>query len=280
MKLSNFAIPYPILGINGAFKEDVVCESNLEFESKKEEYVFKVSLSIDDPTILGYIRDGYAQYACEMDCAKTFYRHIYKSSEPSFHLKIPKKMFVGKVQVFLSVVVVKNIAEYQNENFNQRFYAGYRFNLTQGHMLAFFEQRTFNADIKYNELNALGTIMEVKADQKSKFTYFDFGGEMITIFLPQSEFENFMRSNNHTLSDITHASIVQCALISALTSYKEYSNTLWAQTLKARVQNDNKLLRFANLGELSNKEIVEMVSIMMDNPNRRMFEKLNTFRNE
>lgn len=279
MKLSNYTIPYPILGIEGAFNENVQVNSNLVFESTKDDFIFKIILLTDDKIILDLIEKDVACYACEIDCSKTFFRETYKSKNPAFSIRIPKNSLVGKAQLFFSIVVVGDLVDYKNENFNQRFYEGYKFNLSKGHMLAYLGQSTFNADIKYNELNALSSIMEVKVDVNTRFTYFDFGGPLITIFLPQSEYDNFKRSNNHTLSDFTHASIVQCALISALSSYKEYANSLWAQTLKIRVMNDKKLDKFTELGNLTNKEIAEMVNIILDNPNRRMFTNLNSFIN-
>lgn len=276
MKMSEFSIPYPILGINGAFNDNVSIESNLDFEKSASDYTFKVSLKLDEPVITKLINEGKASYACEVDCVKTYYRETYMSKKPNFAIAIPRTSLVGSVQFFFSVVVTDEIVDYISDNFNQKFYAGYKFNLGKGHMLAYFGQATFDARIKYDELNALGSIMEVKVDANSKFTYYDFGGEKITIFLPQSEYDNFRKSNNHTLSDITHASIVQCALISALSSYKDNSTTLWAKTLEIRVQNDKKLEKFADLGDLTNKEIMEMVSIILDNPNRRMFSRLNS----
>ena len=280
MKLSNFTIPYPILGIDGAFNENVIANKELKFESTKDNYVFKITLNTDEDTILQLIDKKKACYAFEVDCPKTFFRKTYKSPDSSFSVTIPKVSLAGSVDLFFSIVVTEELIDYKSDNFNQRFYAGYKFNLNTGHLLAYFGQEKFNADIKYNELNAIGSIMEVKVDVNSKFTYFDFGGDFITIFLPQSEFDNFRKTNNHTLSDISHASIVQCALISALNAYKENSNTLWAQTLKVRVQNDKKLEKFTSLGDLTSKEISEMVSIILDNPNRRMFAKLNTLLNE
>ena len=281
MKLSNYSIPYPILGIEGAFNENVLLKKELSFESTKENYIFKVNLMTDDPILLQMVSEGKASYACEVDSPKTFFRETYKSKVPSFSVTIPKGSLVGNdVSLFFSIVVNENITDYKNNNFNQKFYEGYKFNLSQGHMLAYFGREIFNADIKYEELNAVGSIMEVKVDVNSKFTYFDFGGDYITIFLPQSEYDNFRKSNNHTLSDITHASIVQCALTSALNVYKENATTLWAQTLNVRVQNDKKLEKFVALGDLSSKEIAEMVSIILDNPNKRMFSKLNTLMND
>ena len=274
MKISDFAIPYPILGIPGAFNDSVQIEKDLGFESSQNDYIFKITLSIDDETILGFINDKKAAYACEVDCGKSYYRQAFLSHDPSFNISIPKTSLVGNVQLFFSIVVIEEIENYKNKNFNQRFYENYKFNLSKGHMLAYFGQRQFNADIKYDELKALGSIMEVKADSNTPYTYFDFGGEKITIFLPQSEFDNFIKSNNHTLSDITHASIVQCALVSAISAYKENSNTLWAQTLRIRVQNESKLEKFTALEELTGKEIMELVSVILDNPNRRMFNRL------
>ena len=281
MKLSNYSIPYPILGIAGAFNDNVLIKKELSFESTKDNYIFKITLTTDDPTLLQLIREGKASYACEIDSPKTFFRETYKSKDPSFSITIPKVSLIGNdVSLFYSIVVNEDITDYKNNNFNQRFYEGYKFNLSKGHMLAYFGRDTFNADIKYEELNALGSIMEVKVDVNSKFTYFDFGSDLITIFLPPSEYDSFRKSNNHTLSDITHASIVQCALISALNAYKENANTLWAQTLNVRVQNDKKLEKFCALGDLTSKEITEMVSVILDNPNKRLFAKLNTLMNE
>lgn len=280
MKLSDYAIPYPILGVKGAFDDNVIVKSNLSFESKKDDYIFKVDLETDDSLILELIKDGKAHYSCEVDCTTTYYRKAFLSPDPLFEIIIPKVSLVGRVPFFFSVVVTEDIDKYKNDNFNQRFYSGYSFNLSKGHMLAYFGRELFDADIKYNELTALDSIMEVKADDKAKYTYFDFSDAKIRIFLPKADYDNFVRSNNHTYSDITHASIVQCALISALTSYKDYSNTVWARTLNIRAQNESSLRKFADLSSLNNKEIMEMVSIILKNPNQRMFSKLNTLASE
>lgn len=280
MKLSNYAIPYPILGIKGAFNDNVLLKNDLRFESKKDNYVFTVELKTDDPQIHELIKQGKAQYSCEVDCTSTYYRKAFLSPTPIFDITIPKVSLVGRVPFFFSIVVTEDIDKYKNDNFNQKFYAGYSFNLSKGHMLAYFGQRIFDADIKYNELKALDSIMEVKPDEKANYTYFDFSDAKIRIFLPKTDYDNFVRSNNHTYSDITHASIVQCALVSAISSYKGYASTVWARTLNIRVQNEPNLKKFTDLGSLNNKEIMEMVSIILKNPNQRMFNKLNSLAND
>ena len=44
MKLSNYTIPYPILGIEGAFNENVLIKKDLSFEATKDNYLFKITL--------------------------------------------------------------------------------------------------------------------------------------------------------------------------------------------------------------------------------------------
>lgn len=279
MKLSEYTIPYPILGIEGDFNDQVMSSSAWELGHTGKEYVIRLSFHVDDNGILDLVHKKKACFACEVDCSKTFYRRVFEYPEPSFEISIPKVSLGGNVHLFFSVVVKDDIVDYKNENFNNRFFEGYKFNLSKGHMLAYLGEGTFNADIKYNELNSLGSIVDVKTDIDSSFTYFDFGGDMITIYMPQSEFDDFRKSNNHTFSDFTHASVVQCALISALTSYKENRNTLWAQTLKIRVQSNKDLEKFSELESLSSKEIVELVSLLLDNPNKRMYENISKLLN-
>ena len=281
MKLTDFAIPYPILGIDGHFEDGCTCEHSFDMTLTKSYYNFNIKLKMDNATILNLIQEGKAVYACEVDCSKTFFRKVYTTQEDSFTVQIPRVNLVGKdISFFLSVVLVKDVNAYKNPQFNQRFYAGYSFNLGIGDMLAYFGTEKFNANIKYDELRSVGSIVEVKEDKKNDFTYFDFSSDKIRIFLPTDEFRDFKLTNNHNLADITHASIVQCALTSALFSYKENKNTDWAQILRMRVKNDKKLKEFENLEDLTSLQISKMVSIILDNSNKRMFDKLKMLQKE
>lgn len=279
MKLTNFVIPYPILGIDGAFKDDCVVGSEMSLETQQSKFVFHIKFQIEDDMILSLIKEGKASFCCEVDCARTYYRMVFLPTDKNFVIEIDRTALVGNVQFFFSVVAIKNIECYKNPNNNQHFYSGYSFNLQKGHLLAYLGERTFNADIKYDELKAIGSIVEVKEDLQEKYTHFDFSSDKIRIFLPSEEFANFNRSNNHTLADITHASIVQCALISALYSIKENKGTLWAQTLLMRIKTDPKLKEFENLEELEGLQISRLVDALLDNANKRMFAKIDTLRN-
>ena len=274
MKLTKYVMPYPVLGIEGAFSNHCVVNSEMTFETTPDCFVYHIDLQIDDDTILSLIQQQKASFCCEVDCTKTNYRKVFLSGQKTFLIEIPRTSLVGTTSFFFSVVAITKIDNYVNPNFNQKFYSGYRFNLQKGHMLSYFGERNFNADIKYDELKALGSIVEVKEDSKVKYTHYDFSNDKIRIFLPTEEFKNFRKSNNLKLADVTHASIVQCGLISALYSFKTYSSKLWAQTLQIRVKTDSKLKQFENLEELDGLQISQLVNALLDNANKRMFETL------
>ena len=244
MKLTKFVMPYPVLGIEGAFEDNCVVNSTMTFETTLTKFVFHIHLQMDDEMIMSLIQDDKASFSCEVDCAKTYYREVFLPKDKDFVIEIERTSLVGNVQFFFSVVATKAIEGYKNPNNNQRFYSGYKFNLQKGHLLSYLGERTFNADIKYDELKAIGSIVEVKEDPQEQYTHFDFTGDKIRIFLPSEEFTNFNRSNNNLLADITHASIVQCGLISALYAFTQHQNTWCAKTLVRMIKTDAKLKPF------------------------------------
>ncbi len=274
MKLTKFVLPYPVLGINGAFDDNCVVDSKMTLETTQENFIFHIILKMDDDIIKHLINEKKASFSCEIDCVKTYYRKVLFSSITEFQVQIPRISLVGRVQLFFSVVVIQPIEKYKNPNFNQRFYGGYSFDLMKGDLLSFLGDISMNADIKYNELKAIGSLVEVKKDTKTNYTYSEFSGDKIRIFLPIDEFNNFNYSNNKRFADITHASIVQCALISALYQFANHKNTLWAETLLTRIKLDSKLKKFENLEDLDDKQISKLVNILLDNANRRMFSTI------
>lgn len=271
MRLTNFIIPYPVLGIEGDFNEDCVVNSSMTLDTTPTHFIFHINLQLDDALILNLIKENKAAFSCEVDCSKTYYNQTFTIKKKCFDIIIERTSLAGKVQFFFAVIVVSPISDYKNPNFNQRFYSGYKFSLQKGNLLAFLGVAPFNADIKYDELQAIGSIVEVKEDMQHNFTNFDFSGDKIRIFLPSDEFQKFNRTNDSRCADISHASIVQCSLISALYSYKDYADRLWAQTLQVRVKTESELKEFENLAELDSFQISKLVDILLGNANKRMF---------
>ena len=147
MKLTKFMLPYPVLGINGAFNDHCDVDNNMTLETTQDNFIFHVKLKIDDETIKSLIKETKASFSCEIDCSKTYYREVFFSNESEFQVQIPRVSLVGNVHLFFSVVAIKQIEKYKNPCFNQRFYEGYSFNLQKGNLLSYLGETSINADI-------------------------------------------------------------------------------------------------------------------------------------
>lgn len=274
MNLTKYVLPYPVLGINGDFISTDAVTSSLDMQITETYYRFTVTFQIQNKTILNLVKKGFAKFSCEADCSRTYYREAFESDKNQFSFQIKRTSLVGDVSLFFSIVAVQPIQDYTNPNFNPKFYENYKFNLQKGQLLAFFGQATFKADIKYEELRAVGSIIEVTNKPTTNFMYFDFENDKIRIILPEEEYKNFNAHNNTQTADIIHASIVQSALISALHSFKQHKECTWAEILKLRVSNDKKLQKFSDLDNLDSFQICELVNLILDNSNKRMFENI------
>lgn len=275
MNLTKYILPYPVLGIEGDFISTDKVDRTLSVQMTQKDYQFTVKYEIQNKTILSLIKKGLAKFCCEVDCVKTYYRKVYESDNNEFSFDIPRTSLVGDVSFFYSIIAVTTVEDYTNESFNPRYYENYKFNLQKGQLLAYLGQTIFKADIKYEELKAVGSLVEVHKDPSTSFMYFSFSGPKIRINLPEREYNNFYANNNSVTADILHASIVQSALISALHSFGKYSYMQWAETLKIRVKNDKKLQKFSDLENLDSDQICELVNAILDNADKRMFESLS-----
>ena len=103
MKLTKFVMPYPVLGIDGAFDEQCVANSTMTFETTLTKFVFHIHLQMDDEVIMSLIADDKASFSCEVDCAKTYYREVFLTKEKDFVIEIERTSLVGNVQFFFSV---------------------------------------------------------------------------------------------------------------------------------------------------------------------------------
>ena len=81
MKLTKFVMPYPVLGIEGAFEEHCVVNSTMTFETTMTKFIFHIHLQMDDEMILTLIGNDKALFSCEVDCAKTFYREVFRTKD-------------------------------------------------------------------------------------------------------------------------------------------------------------------------------------------------------
>ena len=122
---------------------------------------------------------GKAEYVCEINCARTFYRECYKQSSPDFEIDIPRKFVSGRIEFDTYVTVKSSIEQYHNSQFNSD-YDGVYFDMEPGDVLVAFPPASYNLDIKYDKLYAAGSFMQIaNSYDDNRPTWFDLRRDKI-----------------------------------------------------------------------------------------------------
>lgn len=278
MKINNLSFPYPVLGIGDDITPSPGFASDPKVSKTAGKYIFEVSLNMQNADIYNQIKNGNASYVCEVECSRTLLRKCYFSPKPHFRIEIEKTLLAERVSFQISVVALKEIKGYSNSQCHED-YAGYSFDLEPGDLLAFIGQFTYDVDIKYDKLKSVGSFMQITEGKMDKMPRFLLGGDKIDIKLPTELYNMYRESimGNRQFSHIIHSSIVFNALVTGLLYYDANKETLWARTLKYRIDNESALEKFRDNKTLETEdpeEIMELAQILLMDPYKRLFESL------
>lgn len=275
MKINNLSFPYPVLGIG----DDVEPQPNISrvaVSKTARTFIFDADLEMGNQDIADHIIKGNAKYACEVECRSTLFRKCFFSDEPHFNIELNRTTLAGKVTFQVSVVVIKPIKNYYNSRFHED-YLGFYFDLEPGDLLAFIGQFNYDADIKYDKLRSVGSFMQITEGKMEQMPKFDLGGDKINIKLPTPMYNQYKESilGNRQFSTIIHSSLVFNALVTALLYINENAETLWARTLRYRIDNSPELEPFRKtLDDQDAEDVMKLAQVLLMNPYKRMFESL------
>lgn len=272
MNLSNISFPYPVLGIN----DDILpCPDtpDASFTADAFFYHFRIALKYDNPEIRRLIGLGFADHVCEVVCPATKFRRCFTSSDGTFSISIPRKTLGGKITFTPTVTVKRTIINYVNPGFHPD-YIDHRFDMEPGDILAAFDQISYNADIKYDKLKAVGSFMVIEETTDSlPNTLLD--RDKIRLLLPTPLYNQY-RNNPQVNSnpDILHASLVLNSLTYALCRYDQYSGKKWAEVIKYRIDTENELAEF-RYTDSEEWRVDRLAQILLGKPYERLFNTLS-----
>ena len=265
---NNVSFPHPVLGN----RDDFVTLPDFSQKSSDDEsnYIYDVSIVLNNPVIEALIEAGSAQYVCEVSCRRTFYRHCVVASSKVLHVVIPKNVVFGEVSLVLTVNTTAPIDHYENSAANPDYH-GYPFRLEAADLLAYIGSWTFQTDIKANEYKTVGSFIHFYRDAPGGEVVYDLSGQDIRIQLPQEMYDQYVQKLNvQRFRDILIFSIVKEAIVYALTQYSSFTETRWARLLKsAEVLSD-----YSFDDDIDMDMAMEMANILLKNPHKRMFDML------
>lgn len=278
MKINNLSFPYPVLGIGDDISPAPGFASEPKVSKSQGKYTFDVSLDMQNADINLHILRGSAKYVCEVECSRTLLRKCFFSTKPFFKIELDKNILAERVSFQFSIVALTDIKGYSNSQCHED-YAGYKFDLEPGDLLAFIGQFSYDVDIKYDKLKSVGSFMQITEGKMDKIPRFLLGGDKIDIKLPSDLYNTYRESilGNTQFSHIIHSSLVFNALVTGLLYYQPNKESLWARTLKYRIDNESALEKFKENNTLETQEpeeIMELAQVLLMDPYKRLFETL------
>lgn len=262
------SFPHPVLGIRDDFGS--LPDFNHTASDDENNYIYDIEIILGNPPIEALIEAGSAQFVCEVNCRRTFYRHCVTGSSKDLHVVIPKNAVFGEVSLVLTVNTFAPIDRYENSAANSD-YKGYQFRLEAGDLLAYVGSWTFQTDIDANEYKTVGSFIHFFRDVPGGDVVYDLSGQDIRIRLPQEMFDQYVQKLNvQRFKDLLICSIVKEAIVYAFTQYSSFTETRWARLLKsAAVLSD-----YSFDEDIDMDQALEMTNILLDNPHKRMFDTL------
>lgn len=271
MNLNNISLPYPVLGISDdilpMLPEDAV---SFDLRADIKKYVFDIKLKFDNPDIRRLINEEKAEFSCEYDCARTMLRCCEASNEPHFSIEIPRRSVNGRINFNCYVSVKAPIKGYSNKGFNSD-YENFKFDMEPGDILVTFPLFHYDADIKYDKLQAAGSFMQIRESNLHEQIFFDISGNKIEILLPSIHYQLYCNPIVKSSAEIMHSSLVLNALTYALMNIENHEQTTWAKTIYYRLDSEDGFSR-SELQDASN--IPGIAQRLLKDPYLRMFNKI------
>ena len=240
MRLSRRAYPHPVVGnaddvLEAAFQAPMVVEND------GVNYYLIVDIQCSSETISALIEKGDAAYVVHVECSNTLYRNATEFSETNKEIMIPVENLNAVVEVNVFVRAKRDFSHYTVEN-SHSDYGDATFSIVSGDILAVAEGMRFDADIDFDALRSVSSIMQIQQHSADgdKPMAVEFNDEKITILLSSHDFENYkiVRASK-PLSATVVATLVLPALMEALRMLQEnrseFENLRWCRCLERRI---------------------------------------------
>lgn len=271
MNINNISLPYPVLGISDDVMP-ILPNDAVRFELRNDvrNYIFKIDLKFNNPEIWNLIKNKKAAFSCEYECARTMMRCCEVSFEPHFSIVVPRNAVNGRINFNCYVSVKEPIKGYSNKGFNSD-YNGFTFDMELGDILVSFPQFHYDADIRYDKLQAAGSFMQIRESNLHDQVFFDISGNKIDILLPTPHYKLYCNPVVKGAAEIIHSSLVLNALTYALLNIEDHEQTTWAKTIYYRIENEEGFSR-TDLQDSSN--IPVLAQRLLKDPYQRLFNKI------
>ena len=241
MRLSHRSFPHPVVG-NADDVVDTAFQAAINVHNDRVNYYINVKVQCSSSTISKLVKRGDAVFALHVECGNTLYRSATEFEEYEREFMIPGENLNSTVEVNVVAQAKRDIAKYKVDQAHPD-YGDASFSVSAGDILAVSEGFTFDADINFDMLRSMSSIMQIRErnDVEDAPMEVDLSEEKITIYLSHSDFESYKIIRAHqVLSASLIATLVLPALVESLSVLKvdhtDVEDTRWCRCLKRRIE--------------------------------------------
>jgi len=267
---NNISFPHPVLGINRGVMPDLEDDALqlVSVDETDETYVYNFVLRQNNDTIERYIAEHRAEYICEIDCVRTFYKDTVHSDVSDMKVEIKKNNVTGHVDFYFYIVTTYGYPAYTN-----RFNDDYRdpdtgdmpsFKLDKGAVLVMFGKYSDDVNTRFNNKPDLRSFIQVVKRQDTETNVdITLTSETINIELPVDMFTDFVAFNQDQYRGIFYTSLIFNALVKGILNLEKKEDSTWADSIKALVETSPEKYKGLSLEEPT--DAVDIATIMLSN---------------
>lgn len=279
MKFSDgYAFPHPVLGIGDDIEGRAEVVPILNEDEDTMDYIVTLQYTLENTDLTDLIAQGKARLLCEVNCSGTLYRKAHLTADLTQIIRIPATHLRGEVRLLCLLISIAPIPEYKNSKAHADF-EGYVFAIDPGEVLAFLGETFFIAGIRYRELKAVSSFMEIIPGH-NEFGDFNIllDNPKIQIQLSKNDFLTYSKpliAKGSEFASTFHSGIVLPALIHALYQLadpekRELREMAWAKIIEFRLANDENL---KNL-QLNEDNILKIAQALLGMPLERLLKDI------
>lgn len=281
----NSSFPHPVLGINKGVLPDLEDDALqlVSINETTDAYVYNFVLKQGNKQIERYVTEGSAEYICEIDCVRTFYKDTIHSDSPEVQVEIKKSNVTGHIDLYFYIVTKCGFPAYQN-TFNDDYRdpeTGTRpsFKLDKGAVLVVFGKFSDDVNTRFNNKPELKSFIQVvKRLDDEKNVDITLTQDTINIELPVEMFTDFVAYNQDQYRGIFYTSLIFNALIKGILNIEKNEDSTWADSIKALMELTLDKYKGLSLDEPA--DAVDIATIMLSNnaygsPYDLLFKSIN-----
>jgi hypothetical protein len=273
MKINN-SYPYPVLYLNNDDYVDSSFNTNIKVYESFGEVKIHADFELNNQGIHELIEKQLGVYLIHIECGQTSFRQAYQTNKKVLDISIPTNELRGKISIHSFILAKEKIDNYQNHLLNDWF-KDIPITFEKGNFLAIgdaIETTLFEENL---ELLNLPSIAKVTKSHKNEFMEVDIHSSIITISLPEYEYNQYASNANSRLKNTILCAVIVPSLVYVFSKIQDNSGDLeeytWYQVLEKIFAENSLNIHDVGTDSLSALKAAQMV---LRKPLKTSFEEI------